>query len=71
MKGIAFLSGLITGLLTLGINLPASCEVISDGTTNTTVNRNGNNFNVGSRVILANKPFCQKSKKSNQFNIGL
>ena len=34
MKGIAFLSGLISGLVTLGITLPGSCEVLSDGTTN-------------------------------------
>ena len=42
MKKIAFLSGLITGLLTSGI-LPASSQVTSDGTTNTFVNSNVNN----------------------------
>ena len=42
MKKIAFLSGLITGLLTSGI-LPASSQVTSDGTTNTFVNSNINN----------------------------
>ena len=41
MKDIAFLSGFISGLLTLGINLPASCLVLSDEITNTTVNKNG------------------------------
>ena len=42
MKKIAFLSGLITGLLTSRI-LPASSQVTSDGTTNTFVNSNVNN----------------------------
>ena len=57
MKEIAFLSGFISGLLTLGINLPASCEVISDGTTNTTVNRNGNNFNILNGIPKGNNLF--------------
>ena len=57
MKGIAFLSGLISGLLTLGINLPASCEVLSDETTNTTVNRNGNNFNILNGIPKGNNLF--------------
>ena len=46
MKGIAFLSGLISGLLTSGIVLPVLAQVTSDGTTNTTINLNNNNFNI-------------------------
>ena len=46
MKRIAFLSGFVSGLLTLGMTLPAFSEVLSDGTTNTTVNTSGNNFTI-------------------------
>ena len=46
MKGIAFLSGFIGRLLTLGIIVQSQAQVTSDGTTNTTVNLNGNNFNI-------------------------
>ena len=46
MKGIAFVSGFVSGLLTLGVILPAVAQVTSDGTTNTTVNPNGNNFDI-------------------------
>ncbi|MGB3653730.1 MAG: filamentous hemagglutinin N-terminal domain-containing protein, partial [Rivularia sp. (in: cyanobacteria)] len=46
MKKIAFLSGLISGLLTSGIVLPAYSQVTSDGSTNTTVNSNGNNYQI-------------------------
>ena len=46
MKGIAFLPGFISTLLTLGITLPASSQVASDGTTNTTVNSIGNKFTI-------------------------
>ncbi len=46
MKGIAFLSGLISSLLTSGIVLPAVAQITSDKTTNTTVNQNGNKFNI-------------------------
>ena len=41
-----FLSALATGFLTLGMVLPASSQVTSDGTSNTTVNPNGNNFTI-------------------------
>ena len=57
MKGIAFLSGFISGLLTLGIMLPASSQVTSDGTTNTTVNTNGNNFNILNGIQKGNNLF--------------
>ncbi|MEM9926640.1 MAG: filamentous hemagglutinin N-terminal domain-containing protein, partial [Cyanobacteria bacterium P01_D01_bin.50] len=56
MKGIAFLSGFISGLLTLG-TLPASSEVLSDGTTNTTVNLNGNNFTILNGIQKGNNLF--------------
>ncbi|GEM_PF-5986859 len=57
MKGIAFLSGLLGGLITLGITLPARCEVLSDGTTNTTVNTNGNNFTILNGIQKGNNLF--------------
>ncbi len=57
MKGIAFLSGFISGLLTLGIILPANSQVVSDGTTNTTVNLDGNNFNILNGIQKGNNLF--------------
>ena len=57
MKDIAFLSGFISGLLTLGINLPASCQVLSDEITNTTVNKNGNNFTILDGIQRGNNLF--------------
>ncbi|MEO0843022.1 MAG: filamentous hemagglutinin N-terminal domain-containing protein [Cyanobacteria bacterium J06643_5] len=57
MKGIGFLSGFVSGLLTLGIILPASSQVTSDGTTNTTVNTNGNNFNILNGIQKGNNLF--------------
>jgi filamentous hemagglutinin family protein len=54
MKGITFLLTLTTGLLASGMLVPAillcsgcaNAQVTSDGTTNTTVNPNGNNFTI-------------------------
>ncbi|MEM7725482.1 MAG: hypothetical protein AAF208_03815 [Cyanobacteria bacterium P01_A01_bin.45] len=46
MKGIALLSGFISSLLTSSLVLPAIAQVTSDGSTNTTVNSIGNNFNI-------------------------
>ena len=46
MKEITFLPGFIAILLLSGFNLPAFSQVTSDNTTNTTVNQNGNNFNI-------------------------
>ncbi|MEO1430480.1 MAG: filamentous hemagglutinin N-terminal domain-containing protein [Cyanobacteria bacterium J06633_8] len=46
MKGIAFLPGFISAVITLGIIVPVNSQVTSDGTTNTTVNSTGNNFNI-------------------------
>ncbi len=57
MKGIAFLSGFIAGCVTLGISLSASVQVTSDGTTNTTINRNGNNFNILNGIQKGNNLF--------------
>ncbi len=57
MKGIAFLSGLISGLLSSGFFLPASSQVTSDRTTNTTVNKNGNNFDILNGIQKGNNLF--------------
>ncbi len=57
MKGIAFLSGLISGLLTSGIMLPAVAQISSDGTTNTTVNSKGNNFDILNGIQKGNNLF--------------
>ncbi|MGB3638970.1 MAG: filamentous hemagglutinin N-terminal domain-containing protein [Rivularia sp. (in: cyanobacteria)] len=57
MKGIAFLSGLISGLLTSGIVLPVVAQVTSDGTTNTTVTSSGNNFNILNGIQKGNNLF--------------
>ncbi|MEM1391828.1 MAG: filamentous hemagglutinin N-terminal domain-containing protein [Cyanobacteria bacterium P01_H01_bin.150] len=57
MKGIGFLPEIITGLLTLGIMLPAASQVTSDDTTNTTVNSNSNNFNILNGIQKGNNLF--------------
>ncbi|MEM9927949.1 MAG: filamentous hemagglutinin N-terminal domain-containing protein, partial [Cyanobacteria bacterium P01_D01_bin.50] len=57
MKAIACLPGFITGILTLGIMLPAYTQVISDGTTNTTVNSTGNHFNILNGIQKGNNLF--------------
>ena len=46
MKGIVFLSELISGLLTLGVILPAYSQITSDRNTNTNVNSIGNKFTI-------------------------
>ena len=56
MKGIAFLSGFISGLITFG-TLPATAQITSDGTTNTTVNLNNNNFNIINGIQKGNNLF--------------
>ncbi len=63
MKGIAFLSGLISGLLTLGIS-SAAAQVTSDGTTNTTVNLNGKNFDIINGIQKGNNLFHSFDKFS-------
>ncbi|MBV6625714.1 MAG: S-layer family protein [Rivularia sp. (in: Bacteria)] len=57
MKGIAFLSGLISTLLTSGIILPGVAQVTSDNTTNTTVNTNGNDFTILNGIQKGNNLF--------------
>ncbi|BAY83035.1 filamentous hemagglutinin-like protein [Calothrix parasitica NIES-267] len=57
MKGIAFLSGILGGLLTSGIILPVLAQVTSDGTTNTTVNPSSNNFNILNGIQKGNNLF--------------
>ncbi len=56
MKKIIFLSGLIS-VLTSGIMLPAYSQVTSDNTTNTTVNSNGNNFDILDGIQKGNNLF--------------
>ncbi|BAY82561.1 filamentous hemagglutinin family outer membrane protein [Calothrix parasitica NIES-267] len=46
MKETVILSGFISVLVTSGMLIPAMAQVTSDGTTNTQVNINGNNFNI-------------------------
>ena len=61
----AFVGAFTTGLLTAGMILPAillwgGCaiaQVTSDGTTNTTVNQSGNNFNILNGVDKGNNLF--------------
>ncbi|MEO1430481.1 MAG: filamentous hemagglutinin N-terminal domain-containing protein [Cyanobacteria bacterium J06633_8] len=57
MKGIAFLPGFISAVITLGIILPVNSQVTSDGTTNTTVNSIGNNFNILNGIQKGNNLF--------------
>ncbi|BAY83541.1 hypothetical protein NIES267_30300 [Calothrix parasitica NIES-267] len=57
MKGIAFLPGFITSLLITGLALPAFSQVTSDNTTNTTVNPNGNNFDILDGIQKGNNLF--------------
>ncbi len=64
MKGIAFLSGLISGLLASGFILPVVAQVTSDGTTNTTVNTSGNNFDILNGIQKGNNLFHSFDKFS-------
>ena len=57
MKGIVFLSGLVSSLFTLGIILPALSQVTSDETTNTTVRTSGNNFDILNGIQKGNNLF--------------
>ncbi|MEO1184696.1 MAG: filamentous hemagglutinin N-terminal domain-containing protein, partial [Cyanobacteria bacterium J06636_27] len=63
MKGIAFLSGLLGVLITFG-NLPATAQITSDGTTNTTVNLNNNNFTILNGIQKGNNLFHSFSEFS-------
>jgi filamentous hemagglutinin family protein len=53
----AFLGAITTGLLTSGMTLPAIAQVTSDGTTNTTVTANGNNFKILNGIEKGNNLF--------------
>ena len=57
MKGIVFLSGLVSSLLTSVFILPALSQVTSDGTTNTTVRPSGNNFDILNGIQKGNNLF--------------
>ncbi len=57
MKGIVFLPGFISGLITLGIFLTAVAQVTSDNSTNTTVNQNSNIFNILNGIQKGNNLF--------------
>ena len=57
MKGIAFISGFLGGFLLSGFNLPASPQVTSDNTTNTTINTNNNNFDILNGIQRGNNLF--------------
>jgi filamentous hemagglutinin family protein len=52
-----FLGAIITGLLTSGMLLPAIAQVTSDGTINTTVKPNGNNFSILNGIEKGNNLF--------------
>ncbi|MBD2772900.1 filamentous hemagglutinin N-terminal domain-containing protein [Iningainema tapete] len=49
--------GLVNGILTAGMMLRAMAQVIPDGTTNTTVNPNGNNFTILNGIEKGNNLF--------------
>ncbi|MDJ0798055.1 MAG: S-layer family protein [Calothrix sp. MO_167.B12] len=53
----SFVSALTTGVLASGMVLPTMAQVISDGTTNTTVNTSGNNFTILNGIEKGNNLF--------------
>ncbi|BAY26769.1 hypothetical protein NIES2100_65850 [Calothrix sp. NIES-2100] len=57
MRAIALFTTFATGLYTLGFLLPAIAQVTSDGTTNTIVNQNNNNFNIINGIEKGNNLF--------------
>ncbi|MDJ0734175.1 MAG: S-layer family protein [Nostocaceae cyanobacterium] len=57
LRVFAFLSALTTGVLVSGTVLPAIAQVTSDGTTNTLVNANGNNFTILNGIERGNNLF--------------
>ncbi|MEA5580040.1 filamentous hemagglutinin N-terminal domain-containing protein [Nodularia harveyana UHCC-0300] len=57
MKLISVYLGLISGILAGGMIFPANAQLISDGTTNTLVNQNGNNFNILNGIEKGNNLF--------------
>jgi filamentous hemagglutinin family protein len=75
MKVVPFLLILIGGLFTQGMLLSATAQVISDGTTNTTVNSNGNNFTIlngsekGSNLFHSFREFSVPTGGSASFDL--
>ncbi len=57
MKAIYICLGLLNGIFTGGMLLPAIAQVTSDGTTNTIVNQNGNNFTILNGIEKGNNLF--------------
>ncbi|MEH2056348.1 MAG: filamentous hemagglutinin N-terminal domain-containing protein [Nostoc sp.] len=57
MRVVPFLLILTTGFFTSGMLLPATAQVRSDGTTNTIVNKSGNNFNIINGINQGNNLF--------------
>ncbi len=57
MKAIYICLGLLNGIFTGGMLLPAAAQVTSDGTTNTIVNQSGNNFNILNGIQKGNNLF--------------
>jgi filamentous hemagglutinin family protein len=57
MRVVPFLFILTTGLFTQGMMLRAIAQVTSDGTTNTIVNQNGNNFTILNGIDKGNNLF--------------
>ncbi|MBD2202488.1 S-layer family protein [Calothrix sp. FACHB-1219] len=57
MRAIKFLAAFTTGLLTAGMVLPAMSQVISDGTTNTVVKSDNNNFTIINGIEKGNNLF--------------
>ncbi len=57
MRVIPFLLILTSGLFTSGMLLPATAQVISDGTTNTIINQSGNNFTILNGINKGNNLF--------------
>ena len=57
MKAIYICLGLLNGIFTGGMLLPAMAQVTSDGTTNTIVNQSGNNFNILNGIQKGNNLF--------------
>ncbi|MEH2169707.1 MAG: S-layer family protein [Nostoc sp.] len=57
IRAVAFIFILTSGLLTPGMMRSALAQVTSDGTTNTIVNQNGNNFNILNGIEKGNNLF--------------
>ncbi|GAA6616461.1 filamentous hemagglutinin N-terminal domain-containing protein [Scytonema sp. NUACC26] len=75
MRVVPFLFILISGLFTQGMPLSAIAQVTSDGTTNTTVNSNGENFTIlnglekGNNLFHSFREFSVPTGGSATFNL--